>query len=357
MLFRDELKSAVLQLNSTTSSHQFEELALEIFHYQASNNLIYKEYLQHLRVQPTKMKRIDKIPCLPIDFFKYHTIVSGDALPQHIFESSGTTGQKTSQHFVADLPFYEALSLKIFEQFYGSITDYHILALLPSYLERNNSSLVYMVQSFIYKSYSQKSGFYLHDTHALLHHLRDALIEQKKANKKVLLIGVTFALLDLAESNLDLSWLADYSDTLVIMETGGMKGRRKELIREDVHRILTQKWGISVIHSEYGMTELLSQGYSQGHGLFQSAPSMRILLREVNDPFTYLPNFAIGEREIKERKRSKTGGINVIDLGNIDSCSFIETQDLGAYSPDYQSFRILGRFDHSDVRGCNLMVI
>lgn len=355
MLFSDELKSAVLQLNPQTPEPQWEDLALEVFQYQASQNQIYKEYLQHLGVSPTKIRRVDKIPCLPIQFFKEHTVLCQGIHPIHVFESSGTTGQQTSRHFIADLAFYEALSHKIFEQFYGPLTDYHILALLPSYLERNNSSLVYMVQHFISRSFSTASGFYLDQRHALMSQLRTLLEDTSGQSRKVILWGVTFALLDLLTDFPADPWLQQHVDRLIIMETGGMKGRRKEMIREEVHQTLQASWPVSHIHSEYGMTELLSQGYSKGAGWFDTPPSMRLFLREINDPFHYLPRRRIGTEP--HNRRGKTGGINVIDLGNIDSCCFIETQDLGSYSDDYQQFQVLGRFDQSDVRGCNLMVV
>lgn len=360
MTLRDELKAAVLQLatsnttNSTEQSYQFEQLALEIFRFQAAENPVYNAYLSNLQVNLSAIKRMEHIPCLPIQFFKSHSVVSGNTEVQLTFESSGTTGQQNSQHHVADLAFYELLSQITFEQFYGKITDYHILALLPSYLERTNSSLVYMVQSFIYRSYSSDSGFYLQNTDELIEKLQK-LLTKPNDQRKILLIGVTFALLDLAESKHDLSFLKDYTDRIIIMETGGMKGRRREMIREEVHKQLTEAFGVKSIHSEYGMTELLSQGYSKGDGIFQLPPILKIFLREVNDPFTYLPSFSIGKKESNER--SQNGGINVIDLANIDSCCFIETQDLGSFSADYQSFRIIGRFDNSDVRGCNLMVV
>lgn len=350
MLINNEFKSAVLQLKS----QNFEDLALEIFNYQASQNPTYRSYLQHLHVKVSSIKRADKIPCMPIQFFKKHAVVSGNVPTQMVFESSGTTGDVTSKHFMSDLPFYETISQKIFEDFYGPLTDFHILALLPSYLERNTSSLVYMVQSFIYRSYSQESGFYLKNTKQLLRRLKE-LLTNKQDTRKILLIGVTFALLDLAESEADLSFIAENAHRLVVMETGGMKGRRKELLREEVHEILTKAFGINKIHSEYGMTELTSQGYSKGDGVFELPANMRIYLREVNDPFSYLPSFSVGDGYVAER--GKTGGINVIDLANIDSCCFIETQDLGNFMPNYQAFKIAGRFDNSDIRGCNLMVL
>lgn len=361
MTSRDELKAAVLQLatsktsNLTEQNYQFEQLALEIFRFQASQNNVYKAFLAHLSVEPLAIKRMEQVPCLPIQFFKNHTILTGDVIPQLTFESSGTTGQQNSKHLLADLSFYELLSQITFERFYGKVTDYHFLALLPSYLERSNSSLVYMVQSFIYRSFSNESGFFLDNIDELVKKLKKILSDPND-NRKIVLIGVTFALLDLAESHYDLSFLKNYSDRLIIMETGGMKGRRREMIREEVHAILTQAFGVKKIHSEYGMTELLSQGYSKGDGIFELPPILKVFLREINDPFTYLPSFSLTKQK-NETERNRTGGINVIDLANIDTCCFIETQDLGSFSTDYQSFRVMGRFDNSDVRGCNLMVV
>jgi phenylacetate-coenzyme A ligase PaaK-like adenylate-forming protein len=353
MSVRDELKSALIHLN--TDPRAFEALALDVFKYQYAHNEVYKRFADTLGKSPERIDRIEKIPFLPIEFFKSHTVTAFDAEPQIVFESSGTTSSTTSRHFVSDLALYEVLSRKTFEQMYGSLTDYHIFALLPSYLERNNSSLVYMVQNFIYYSYSQYSGFFLDNMTEMVNKMAEAA----KDGRKILLIGVTFGLLDLAERlgekvSAVSSQLTAHGSRLIVMETGGMKGRRKEMVREELHEILGNAFGVSSIHSEYGMTELLSQGYSKGDGLFYLPSSMKVLLREVNDPFTYLPHFAIGEKS--EDVRQKTGGINVIDLANIDTCSFIETKDLGVYSDDYSGFRVVGRFDNSDVRGCNLLV-
>ncbi|MFD1817322.1 Acyl-protein synthetase, LuxE [Pseudarcicella hirudinis] len=331
------LKQRVLGLNAS----DFDQLALDIFHFQVQNNEVYRKYLHHLSIDPLQVKEVSEIPFLPIEFFKTQTILSGEVTPKVIFESSGTTGQNTSRHLVADPDFYLKVSEQIFEKFYGKLSDFHVLALLPSYLERNNSSLVYMVQHFIERSNSAFSGFFLNDFESLIDRLKKA--SEQGGNSGILLIGVTFALLDLAESEFDLSFLEN-NKHLIVMETGGMKGRRKELLREEVHEILTKAFSVSHIHSEYGMTELLSQGYSFGEGIFQLSDSMRIILRDVNDPLTRL------------EKTGKTGGINVIDLANIDSCSFIETRDLGVFKPDGRQFSILGRFDNSDIRGCNLMV-
>jgi Acyl-protein synthetase, LuxE len=338
------LKQKVLQL----IPEEFDSLALEIFRYQAENNLIYKKYLQLLHIQVDKITETNQIPFLPIEFFKTQTIISGENKTRITFESSGTTGQNTSQHHVQDPEFYVEIAEQIFERFYGKLSDFQIFALLPSYLERTNSSLVYMVEHFIKKTGNPNSGFYLDDYDALSKML------SVKTTKKILLIGVTFGLLDFAESEtagvpIDLSFLQDI-DNLIVMETGGMKGRRKELLREEVHEILTKAFHVKSIHSEYGMTELLSQGYSKGEGIFELPVSMKILLRDVNDPFHYITN-------------SRSGGINIIDLANVDSCSFIETKDLGSWieasikTPSKEKlFKILGRFDNSDIRGCNLMV-
>jgi Acyl-protein synthetase, LuxE len=357
------LKQKVLNLKA----QDFDDLALEIFRFQAEYNLVYKKYLQHLHIQTNNIKTIEQIPFLPIEFFKTQTVVTGENPIKTVFESSGTTGQNTSRHHVADPDFYLEIAEQIFEKFYGKLTDFQILALLPSYLERNNSSLVYMVEHFIKKTNNPNSGFFLNDYEKLAKILKEGGSEKRRqktgdrsketnnqsTNKPVtILIGVTFGLLDFAESNNDLSFLKDRND-LIVMETGGMKGRRKELLREEVHEILTKAFHVDSIHSEYGMTELLSQGYSSGEGIFDLPVSMKILFRDVNDPFTYLHN-------------ARTGGVNVIDLANIDSCCFIETKDLGAVfrdsmldvrgSEQTSKFKILGRFDNSDIRGCNLMI-
>lgn len=334
----DILKQRVLTVNEST----FDSLAIDIFHFQASHNPVYRRYIEQLGKKITDITTVTKIPFLPIEFFKSHAIITNQVPSKVVFESSGTTGSQTSRHYVYDPDFYVKVAIQIFEKFYGSLANFQILALLPSYLERNNSSLVYMVKSFIEQTNSPYSGFFLNDYKGLIESLKNA----HKANpkQKILLIGVTFGLLDLAESGEDFSFLKDFDD-VVIMETGGMKGRRKELLREEVHEILTAAFGVQSIHSEYGMTELLSQGYSYGEGIFELPASMRVLLRDVNDPFTLVDASV------------RSGGINVIDLANIDSCSFIETKDLGSFLPDNRRFRILGRFDNSDIRGCNLMTL
>jgi phenylacetate-coenzyme A ligase PaaK-like adenylate-forming protein len=311
----------------------FERIALQIFQFQAKNNLVYKEFLELLNIDVDTIIKVNQIPFLPIQFFKSHKIISSKKPVECIFLSSGTTGITQSKHFVTDVSIYEESFTKGFEHFYGNIEEYTVLALLPSYLDRDGSSLIYMANDFIKKSKKPKSGFYLNN----LEELSKTLIELDSKGEKVLLIGVSFALLDLTET---------YSFKLkntIIMETGGMKGRRKELIREELHEILCKGFGISKIHSEYGMTELLSQAYSKGNSIFECPPWMKILTRDTEDALTILPE-------------GKSGGINIIDLANINSCSFIATQDLGkTYSNG--TFEVLGRFDTSDIRGCNLMVL
>ncbi|OGS73712.1 MAG: acyl transferase [Flavobacteria bacterium RIFCSPLOWO2_12_FULL_35_11] len=312
---------------------EFERMALEIFQFQAKNNLVYKEFLTHLHIDIQSIDKVEEIPFLPIQFFKSHNVVSSKETVQRIFLSSGTTGNEQSKHFVTDLSIYEESFTKGFEHFYGAIEDYTVLALLPSYLERDGSSLIYMVNDFIQKSKKKKSGFYLNN----LEELAKNLVDLDKNNEKVLLIGVSFALLDLVEKH-----KFNLNNTIV-METGGMKGRRKELIREELHQILREGFGVENIHSEYGMTELLSQAYSKGNGIFECPPWMKILTRDTEDALTVL-------------SEGKSGGINIIDLANVNSCSFIATQDLGKTYPN-GTFEVLGRFDNSDIRGCNLMVM
>jgi hypothetical protein len=350
MTIRDELKAALVQLDQ--NPYTFEKLALEVFRFQFALNPIYNAYVKSLAKDVKKIDRLEKIPFLPIEFFKNHQVISGPIEPQMTFESSGTTSSNISRHFVSDLPFYELMSRNTFETFYGSLTDYHIFALLPSYLERNNSSLVYMVQNFIFHSFSQFGGFYLDNLDEMMQNMAEAAQD----GRKILLIGVTFGLLDLAENAFFAKKIREFSDKIIVMETGGMKGRRKEMVREELHSILTSAFGVESVHSEYGMTELLSQGYSKGDGVFHLPKTMKILLREINDPFSYLPSFALGESDQDVKYRGKTGGINVIDLANIDSCAFIETKDLGSFTTDYEGFRVMGRFDNSDIRGCNLML-
>jgi hypothetical protein len=339
---RNMLRARVIGLRT----EEFERTALDVFRYQAYFNPVYKEYVSLLKVDPNRVERLTEIPFLPIQFFKNHLIRTGQPpIPTVIFESSGTTGNQTSRHHLFDAPLYQTASSRIFTDAYGPLNGYHLLALLPSYLERNNSSLVYMIEHFIAQTASEHAGFYLHNVNEMVDKLRELSINPD--GKKVLLMGVTFALLDLAESDTDLSFLDNLPD-FAVMDTGGMKGRRRELLREEVHQILAGRFRASQIHSEYGMTELLSQSYSKGEGLFHPGATMRILLREINDPF------AISDHH---QDHLKTGGINVVDLANIDSCAFIETQDLGRFGAEPNSFYVMGRFDNSDVRGCNLMAL
>ena len=315
------------------NEEQFEKLSFEIFRVQAENNPVYKKFIELQKINVNEVNSILKIPFLPIEFFKTHTVTVGEFIPEKIFRSSGTTGQQNSQHFVKDISLYGNSFMEGFKYFFGSPEDFTFLALLPSYLERNDSSLVYMMQQLISQSSDKRSGFYL-DSNAELIQTIDALNNEKK---KHILIGVTFALLDFPFEK-----GKDYSHT-IIMETGGMKGRRKEMIREYVHQLLKEASGVTVIHSEYGMTELLSQAYSKGDGKFLTPPWMKVLIREANDPKEMLaPN--------------QSGAVNIIDLANLYSCSFIATDDLGKLNGD-GSFSVSGRMDNSDMRGCNLMVI
>lgn len=316
-----------------SSKKEFEKLTLKVFRFQYDNNFVYQQFCDYLKKNKSNVKSIEDIPFLPIQFFKSHIVLSATEQVQTTFTSSGTTGISTSKHQVTDLSFYEESYRLGFRQFYGNIEDYVVLALLPSYLEREGSSLIYMVDDLIQLSNNPESGFYLNNYDELI----EKLIRLDNEGQNVLLIGVTYALLDLVEKQ-----KFNLKNT-IIMETGGMKGRRKEIIREELHQILCKGFGIPVIHSEYGMTELLSQAYSLGNGIFECPMWMKILIRDPEDALTLLPD-------------GKTGGVNVIDLANINSCSFIATQDLGKLIGN-NSFEVLGRFDNSDIRGCNLMVI
>lgn len=316
-----------------TSEEEFEQTALKLFQKQFIENSVYREFCSHLNIKSQKVKTLKDIPFLPIQFFKTHEVKTGNFSPELTFLSSGTTGQVQSQHHVKRLSLYEESFTQAFEYFYGNIEDYVILGLLPSYLEREGSSLIYMVDDFIQKSNFKESGFYLNE----LDHLSETLIRLDKSSHKILLIGVSFALLDLVEKK------SFQLKNTIVMETGGMKGRRKEMIRKELHDVLSKGFGVKHIHSEYGMTELLSQAYSKGESKFECPPHMKILIRDTEDPFHYLEN-------------GKTGGINVIDLANVDSCAFIATQDLGK-QVNNQAFEILGRFDQSDIRGCNLLIL
>lgn len=315
------------------SNEEFEKAALDLFQTQIKFNLVYRDFCNHLDIKSQDVKTLQDIPFLPIQFFKTHDVKTGDFTPEVTFLSSGTTGQVQSRHQVKDISLYQESFTKTFEHFYGSIEDYVVLGLLPSYLEREGSSLIYMVDDFINTSKFEESGFYLNE----LDQLSETLIHLDKSGHKILLIGVSFALLDLVEKK------SFQLRNTIVMETGGMKGRRKEMIRKELHDILSKGFGVSLIHSEYGMTELLSQAYSKGNSKFECPPHMKILIRDTEDPFHYLEN-------------GRTGGINVIDLANINSCAFIATQDLGKQI-DSKAFEILGRFDQSDIRGCNLLVL
>lgn len=317
----------------SSATADFEGLAMEAFHYQAQHNELYRSYLDLLHKDPASIQQSDEIPFLPISFFKNRTIKTKDWPAVAVFSSSTTTGQQPSLHHLRSAPLYEAVSRQGFEAFYGDLSQYCVLALLPSYLERSGSSLVYMADYFIRQSSYKASGFFLNELEELVDKLKDCIAN----NTPTLLLGVSFGLLDLAEK-----YPMPLGNTIV-METGGMKGRRKEMTREALHEQLMSAFQVPKIHSEYGMTELFSQAYSKGDGLFYPSPTMRIRGRDITDP---LSSQVVGQ----------TAAINIIDLANIDTISFIATDDLGQVYED-DSFRILGRLDHSDIRGCNLMVL
>ncbi|MBO3115584.1 acyl transferase [Winogradskyella sp. DF17] len=316
-----------------TSQSDFEQKALKIFKFQFENNRVYRSFCDLLYKHPSDIRTLKEIPFLPIQFFKSHRVISGRTTEEKVFTSSGTTGSATSKHYVSNLNLYIQSFTSGFEHFYGNVKDYVILALLPSYLEREGSSLVFMVDHLIKASGHKESGFYLNNFKGLSKTLLD--LEQKK--QKTLLMGVSFALLDLIEHQ---SFNLRHT---TVMETGGMKGRRKEMIRQELHQHLQSGFGVSTIHSEYGMTELLSQAYLKDNGVFQCPPWMKVLTRDTEDALSI-------------HRGNKTGGLNIIDLANINSCSFIATQDLGRIGHNGH-FEVLGRFDNSDIRGCNLMVL
>lgn len=326
---RSRLKSEIFRINS---EKKFQTLALEVFRYQYANNSLYQTFCQHLYIHPDKVKKIEQIPFLPVSFFRNFKVLTGQPNIRTVFASSGTTGQATSHHHITDIQLYEHSFTKGFERFYGKPDQYCILALLPSYLERQQSSLVYMTEHLIRQSGHPNSGFYLYEHEKLF----QALVALKASLQPTILLGVTYALLDMAAA-----FPLEFPE-LIVMETGGMKGKRREMVREEVHNMLCKGFGVKKIHSEYGMTELLSQAYSNGNGLFASPPWMRVLIRDTNDPLKIL-------------EAEKSGGINVIDLANIDSCAFLELQDLGKMHPN-GLFEVLGRFDYSQVRGCNLLL-
>ena len=327
MQYQDKLPFEAESIFSIRNETEFNSKAIQLFNYQLTNNPVYNTYCAHLKISASTIDHYTKIPFLPISFFKTHVVKSFEEDAATIFSSSGTTGSITSKHHVKDTTLYETSFIKGFEQNYGSIQDYLVIGLLPSYLEREGSSLIYMVDRFIKESKHPESGFFLDEYEEL-----SALLKKNSA-KKILLIGVTYALLDFGEK---------YAPNLskgIIMETGGMKGKRKEMIKEDLHAILRKQFSAAVIHSEYGMTELLSQAYSEGLH-FKTPPWMKVLIRSYSDPFELITH--------------KTGGINVIDLANIHSCAFIATQDLGRVTG--KTFEVVGRFDNSDIRGCNLLI-
>ena len=311
---------------------QLETISMELFHYQAKHNPVYRAYVRNLGIDQDKIRKIRDIPFLPVACFTSLRVLTGKGTIQAEFKSSGTTGVKRSRHCIYDLALYEESFTRTFETRYGNVKDLCILALLPGYLERKDSSLIYMVDSLIRQTEHPDSGFYLEN----FRDLKEKLIHLEKQGQQILLFGVSFALLDFADF-----FNAPLGNTIV-METGGMKGRKKEITREELHDRLCRKFKVSNIHSEYGMTEILSQAYSKGGGIFNTPPWMKVIIRDPYDPFDYLP-------------AGRTGGINIIDLANINSVSFIETQDLGRLHND-DGFEVLGRFDNSDIRGCNLLL-
>ena len=320
----DSFKTDIFKVNNKN----FAAIALKVFNYQYSTNEIYRSYCNYLIKSPQNVNYLDQIPFLPIEIFKHHTVKSGNWKETRKFLSSGTTGNERSIHYVRNETFYERVCLEGFERVYGPISNYLILGLLPSYQEQGNSSLIHMVHYFT-RLGRNGSGFFLHNSKDLYRVLTND-------NTPKILFGVGYALLDFIEKfkNPD-------TKNCIVIETGGMKGRRKELTKQELHSKLQSGFNVKSIHSEYGMTELFSQAYAAESGKFRAPPWMKVLTREINDPFCYI--------------KKKTGGINVIDLANIDTCSFIETKDLGKTS-DSSFFQVLGRFDHSDIRGCNLLI-
>ncbi|MEJ5266245.1 MAG: acyltransferase [Bacteroidales bacterium] len=323
-----EFKKEIFEIKNY---RQFADLALYAFNYQYHKNKVYKEFCDLLKINPQSISQLTDIPFLPVTIFKNRKVVSGIGNVERTFSSSSTTGQHPSYHFVKDISLYEKSLMFNFEYFYGNPSEYTILALLPSYLERQGSSLVYMVEKLMEKSASEHNGFYLYDFEGLLKKIE--VLEHE--NKKFILLGVSFALLDFA---------VRYKFPLkngIVIETGGMKGRKREITREQLHNIICEGFSIKSVHSEYGMTELLSQAYSFENGIYRCPPQMKVLVRETGDP---LKTMIFGK-----------GALNIIDLANIDSCCFISTSDLGEVDQN-AGFKVLGRFDEAEVRGCNLMV-
>ena len=340
IVLRDNLLTKIRSLRTpknadATSESKFNDLTLEVFAYQYKYNAFYRQYCSLIGKEFSKVSTINDIPFLPIQFFKNQEIKTGDwAQAETVFTSSGTTGTSTSQHFVRDLTFYKDITILGFEEKYDAIENYCVLGLLPSYLERTGSSLVVMVDAFIKRSKYPQSGFFLQN-HA---ELADILRGCRDRQIPTLLIGVSFGLLDFVEKH-----AIDFPE-IIVMETGGMKGRRREMIRSELHEEIQKGFKCPHIHSEYGMTELFSQGYSKHNGIFEPTPTMRVVTREVNDPLSIMS------------KNGALGVINVVDLGNLDTCSFVATDDLGRVYADGR-FEVLGRLDNSDMRGCNLMII
>jgi len=319
-----------------SSDTAFSIKAIEVFQFQYKYNEVYKRFVNSLNCTPSSLNAIEQIPFLPISIFKIHQVITTHFIPEKVFISSGTSGFANSQHFVKDLSLYERSFTLAFEQFYGSIKDYCVLGLLPSYLERQGSSLIYMVEKMMAASGHELNGLHLYDFKILAEKLK----KLEALKQKTLLIGVTYALLDFAET------FPMHLNNTIIMETGGMKGRKKELLRDEVHEKLKEAFTVDNIHSEYGMTELLSQAYAPSMGLFKTPEWMKILIREEDDPLKLSSSVF----------KSLTGGINVIDLANIYSCSFIATDDMGKLNAD-ETFEVLGRMDNSDIRGCSLLTL
>lgn len=331
MNLSEEIWTSVFHISG---EEDFNKLALKTFHFQYASNPVYGQLSRLLGADIARINDYRQVPFLPVSLFRDHKIISGDgSITKKVFTSSGTTGSIPSRHFIKDLKLYEESFTRSFRLFYGEPEEFRFLALLPGYLERQDSSLVYMLNYLINKTAHHGSGFFLHD----LESLKEKLDEPGSIHHRTILFGASYSLLDFAER-----FTMDLGD-IIVMETGGMKGRRKEMIREELHDFLCRKLNVEKIHSEYGMTELLSQAYSHGNGIFRAPPWMKILIRDTNDPMHFLP-------------AGQTGGINIIDLANRFSCSFIATQDLGKLNED-GSFEVAGRFDDSDVRGCNLLVV
>jgi len=326
MRFREEIFNI-------KSEQDFNSIAIELFHYQFEQNPVYRDFVINLSISPSAIKHFTNIPFLPVSFFKTQRILTGFLDPEMVFRSSGTSGMERSSHLVGDVSVYKQSLLTGFEFFYGNPAGYKILALVPDPLKNPDSSLAFMVNLLMEAAHPGEKYFFMDDFFSM----NEKILFFGKSQKKIILIGLTSALMDFSEQ-----FQSGYPD-LIVMETGGMKGKRKELIREELHALLYRQFGVAVIHSEYGMTELLTQAYSKGNGLFSAPPWMKVLIRDTHDPLTIL-------------NPGQTGGINVIDLANFNSCPFIATNDLGKVHNN-QQFEVLGRFDHSDIRGCNLLAI